>query len=69
MRVVRQIKGVESNKLQPIIRFHPDKDFRIPTYLTDYEPFNYKQLTTEEWVKKSDLKELNSKVSLFSLLK
>ena len=27
---MRQIRGVESNKLQPIIRYHQDKDFRVP---------------------------------------
>lgn len=29
VRVVRQISGVDSNKLQPIIRFHPDSDYRV----------------------------------------
>ncbi len=28
---MRQIKGVDSNKLQPIIRHHNDKDFRVPS--------------------------------------
>lgn len=29
VRVIRQIYGVDSNKLQPIIRFHPDTDYRV----------------------------------------
>jgi len=29
VRVVRQITGVDSNRLQPIIRFHPDTDYRV----------------------------------------
>jgi hypothetical protein len=29
VRVVRQIAGIDSNKLQPIIRFHPDADYRV----------------------------------------
>jgi hypothetical protein len=29
VRVVRQISGIDSNKLQPIIRFHPDSEYRV----------------------------------------
>jgi len=29
VRVVRQIQGIDSNRLQPIIRFHPDADYRV----------------------------------------
>ena len=29
VRVVRQITGVDSNRMQPIIRFHPDTDYRV----------------------------------------
>ena len=29
VRVVRQITGIDSNRLQPIIRFHPDSDYRV----------------------------------------
>lgn len=39
VRVVRQITGVDSNRLQPIIRFHPDADFRVE-YIT-IEPLDY----------------------------
>lgn len=43
MRVIRQIKGVDSNKLQPIIRFHQDKDFKVPS--TSELPFlNYREI-------------------------
>ena len=28
VKIIRQVKGVESNKVQPIIRSHPDKDFQ-----------------------------------------
>lgn len=43
MRVVRQIRGVDSNKLQPIIRHHNDKDFRV-TSTRDIEPLDYKAI-------------------------
>jgi len=39
VRVVRQITGVDSNRLQPIIRFHPDGDFRVQYIET--EPLDY----------------------------
>lgn len=43
MRVIRQIKGVDSNKLQPIIRHHQDKDFKVPS--TSEFPFlNYREI-------------------------
>ena len=39
MRVVRQIYGIDSNRLQPIIRFHPDSDYRVQ-YI-EYSPLDY----------------------------
>lgn len=29
VKVIRQIKGVDSSKLQPMVRAHPDKDFFV----------------------------------------
>jgi hypothetical protein len=43
VRVVRQVKGVDSNKLQPIIRHHNDRDFRV-TSTSDIAFLNYKQI-------------------------
>jgi hypothetical protein len=43
IRVVRQVKGVDSNKLQPIIRHHNDKDFRVCS-TADIAPMNYRQI-------------------------
>lgn len=42
VRVVRQIRGVDSNKLQPIIRHHHDKDFKVG--FIDIEPINYDEI-------------------------
>lgn len=42
MRVVRQITGVDSNRLQPIIRFHPDGDFRVQ--MLEIEKFCYNDI-------------------------
>lgn len=39
VRVVRQINGIDSSKLQPIIRFHPDSDYRVQ-YI-EYQPIDY----------------------------
>jgi len=39
VRVVRQIAGIDSNRLQPIIRFHPDSDYRVQ-YI-QMQPFDY----------------------------
>jgi hypothetical protein len=39
IRVVRQILGVESARLQPIIRFHPDTDYRVK--FIQIKPFDY----------------------------
>jgi len=50
VRVVRQVRGVDSNKLQPIIRYHSDKDFRAP--VSEVESPNYKELLFSK--KKSD---------------
>ncbi len=41
--MIRQIKGVDSNKLQPIIRYHNDKDFKVPSTM-DMEPLNYREI-------------------------
>lgn len=43
MRVIRQIKGVDSNKLQPIIRHHHDRDFRVMS-TADIEPLDYRAI-------------------------
>lgn len=43
VRVIRQIKGVDSNKLQPIIRHHNDKDFRVCS-TKDIEPLDYRSI-------------------------
>jgi hypothetical protein len=37
------VKGVDSNKLQPIIRHHNDRDFRV-TSTADIAFLNYKQI-------------------------
>lgn len=39
VRVVRQIAGIDSNRLQPIIRFHPDSDYRVQ--LIQLQPLDY----------------------------
>jgi hypothetical protein len=39
VRAVRQIVGVDSNRLQPIIRHHPDTDYRVK-YI-EIQPINY----------------------------
>ena len=28
VRIVRQVTGIDSSRLQPIIRYHPDAEFR-----------------------------------------
>ena len=42
VRVVRQITGVDSNRLQPIIRFHPDSDYRV--HFITLQPLDYYQI-------------------------
>lgn len=42
VKVVRQIMGVESNKLQPIIRAHPDTDHRVKQITLI--PHDYKEI-------------------------
>ena len=39
VRVVRQIAGIDSNRLQPIIRFHPDSDQRVQ--FIQLQPLDY----------------------------
>jgi len=39
VRVVRQIQGIDSNRLQPIIRFHPDSDYRVQ--FIQMQPLDY----------------------------
>lgn len=39
VRVVRQIHGIDSNRLQPIIRFHPDSDYRVQ--FIQMQPLDY----------------------------
>lgn len=29
VRVVRQVTGIDNSRLQPIIRFHPDSEYRV----------------------------------------
>ena len=42
VKIIRQIKGVDSNKLQPMVRSHPDKDFFVP--YSDIPPMDYKKI-------------------------
>lgn len=42
VRVVRQLTGVESNRLQPIIRYHPETDYRV-MHIT-IKPFDYYEI-------------------------
>lgn len=42
VRVVRQITGIDSNRLQPIIRFHPDSDYRVQ--FVQISPLDYYQI-------------------------
>jgi hypothetical protein len=45
VRVVRQITGVESNRLQPIIRYHPESDYRV-NYI-EIAPLNYYEINAK----------------------
>ena len=45
MRVVRQIQGIDSNRLQPIIRFHPDSDYRVQ--FIHMQPLDYHAIFTK----------------------
>ena len=51
VRVIRQMRGVDSNKLQPIIRHHQDKDFRVPS-TADLEPLDYRSIVYKLPLKK-----------------
>lgn len=42
VRVVRQTHGIESSRIQPIVRFHPDTDYRIK-HIT-IKPLDYAEL-------------------------
>jgi len=42
VRVVRQTYGIESSRIQPIVRFHPDTDYRIK-HIT-IKPLDYAEL-------------------------
>jgi hypothetical protein len=45
VRVVRQITGVESNRLQPIIRYHHESDYRV-NYI-EIAPLNYYEINAK----------------------
>ena len=46
VRVVRQISGIDSNRLQPIVRYHPDTDYRVK-YI-EIPPFDYYKARLKE---------------------
>jgi len=45
VRVVRQLAGVESNRLQPIVRYHPETDYRVK-YIT-IKPLDYYEINSK----------------------
>ena len=50
IRIVRQSNGIESCRLQPIIRHHPDGDYRVPK--NDQKLINFhKVYKTEEYLR------------------
>ena len=50
VRIVRQTKGIDSCRLQPIIRYHPDSDYRVPKM--DQQRINWhKVYKTPEYLK------------------
>lgn len=64
VRVVRQTKGVDSNKLQPIIRHHNDKDFRVPS-TSDIKPLDHNAIYNfKNGLKRRDPVKLESSVDL-----
>jgi hypothetical protein len=60
IRIVRQSNGIDSCRLQPIIRHHPDGDYRVSKL--DFQRLNYHKIyKTEEYVK--TMKLLSKKVA------
>ena len=50
IRIVRQSHGIDSCRLQPIIRHHADGEYRVPRI--DFNKINYHKLfRTEEYLK------------------
>lgn len=50
IRIVRQSTGIDSCRLQPIIRHHPDGEYRVSKI--DQESINYHRVyKTEEYIK------------------
>ena len=50
VRIVRQTNGIDSCRLQPIIRHHPDGDYRVTK--VDIQRINYhKFFKTEDYIK------------------
>ena len=50
IRIVRQNHGIDSCRLQPIIRHHPDGDYRVPKI--DHTKMNWHKIyKTEEYLK------------------
>lgn len=47
VRVVRQLTGVESNRLQPIIRFHPETDYRVNQITI--KPLDYHEINNKSF--------------------
>jgi competence transcription factor ComK len=66
--VIRQIKGVDSNKLQPIIRHHNDKDFKVASTadmeFLDYRSIVYKVPLHKRLHRKANNKDPNVDYSL-----
>lgn len=50
VRIIRQINGIDSCRLQPIIRHHPDGEFRVQKL--DFERINWHKIfRTDEYLK------------------
>lgn len=50
IRIVRQNHGIDSCRLQPIIRHHPDSDYRVPKI--EHAKMNWHKIyKTEEYLK------------------
>lgn len=63
VRIVRQNYGIDSCRLQPIIRYHPDSDFKVPKI--DLPKIHWHKIyRTEEYMK--TLKMLHKKQMLLN---
>ena len=50
VRIIRQINGIDSCRLQPIIRHHPDGEYRVQK--VEYQKINWHKIfKTEEYIK------------------